>query len=107
MFTRGLILSEVDYYLLWDFFTEMLEGRIEELDEDEKDELLKSRKKFFDWLKEEVIDLFKFVLDEHNAEVMMVYLKEEWRYVPTGDEFFYLSYREGVIESVISELKIK
>jgi hypothetical protein len=105
MFRKGIILSETDYRLLWGDFDEILRERIEELEEEERDELVKSRKKLEDWVKEQVIEMFDFVLEDHDAEEAVIFLKGKCHYVPDGEEFYYLSYREGMISAVVEELE--
>ena len=104
MFTKGIILNEAEYRMLWTDFVEMLRERLNEMDEDERAEILRSRGEFEDWLKDQVIEMFDFVLEDHDVEEAMIYLGNKWRYVPNGEEFYYLSYREGDIADVIEEL---
>ena len=105
MFTKGIILSETDYRLLWGDFDEMLTERVRELSKRERAKLLKSREALEEWVKEQVIEMFEFVLEEHDAEEAVIFLKGKMHYVPNSEEFFYLSYREGDVDSVISELE--
>jgi hypothetical protein len=105
MFTKGIILSETDYRLLWSDFIEMLRERISELDREEREELLRDRKEFEEWIKDQVIEMFDFVLEDNDAEAAMIHLKDKWRYVPDGEEFYYLSYREGDIRDAMEELE--
>jgi len=104
VFTKGIILSETMYHMLWSDFIEMLCERLEEMDADERAEILKSKNDFEDWLKDQVVEMFNLVLEEHNVEEAMIYLKNKWHYVPDGEEFYYLSYRGGEIAMVIEEL---
>jgi hypothetical protein len=105
MFTKGIILSETEYRELWSDFVEMLRERINELDEEEKDELLKSREELEDWVKEQVIEMFDFILEDHDVEEAMIHLKGKWHYVTDAEAFYYLSYRQGDISNVIKELE--
>jgi hypothetical protein len=105
MFTKGIILSETEYRMLWSDFTEMLKERIEELEEEERDELLRDRKRFEEWVKDHVVEMFDFVLEDNDVEAAVIHLKEKWRYVPDGEEFYYMSYREGYVSDVIEELE--
>jgi hypothetical protein len=105
MFTKGIILNETEYRLLWGDFMEMLRERISELDREEREELLRNRKEFEEWIKDQVIEMFDFVLEDNDAEAVMIHLKDKWRYVPDGEEFYYLSYREGDIRDAMEELE--
>jgi hypothetical protein len=105
MFTKGIILSESEYRMLWGDFIEVLRERIEELDEEERNELLDDREELEDWVKEQVIEMFEAILEDHDVEVAMIELDDKWRYVPDGEEFYYLSYRKGTISNVIKELE--
>jgi hypothetical protein len=105
MFTKAIILSETEYRILWNDFIEMLRENIKELDREEREELLKSRKEFEDWVKDQVIEMFNFVLEDNDVEEAMIYLDGKWRYVPDGEEFYYMSYRAGAIRNVIEELE--
>jgi len=105
MFTKGIILSETDYRLLWDDFIEILRERIEELGEEERDVLARSREDLEEWVKEHVIEMFDAVLEDHDVEEAVVFLKGKCHYVPDSEEFFHLSYREGEVDSVIEELE--
>jgi adenylate cyclase len=105
MFTKGIVLSESEYRSLWVDFIEMLKERIEELDGDERDELLKSRKKLEDWVKEQVIEMFEFVLEEHDAEEAVIFLKGGCHYLRNSEEFYYLSKSGGDIAGVIEALE--
>jgi hypothetical protein len=104
MFTKGIILNETDYRLLWGDFIEMLRERLEEMDEDERAEILRSKDEFEGWIKEQVIEMFEFVLEDNDVEEAMIHIGGKWRYVPSAEEFYYLSYREGEIADVIEEL---
>jgi len=104
MFTKGIILSETEYRTLWSIFIEMLRERLEEMDADERAEILKSKDNFENWFKDQVIEMFNLVLEEHDVEEAMIYLKDKWHYVPDSEEFYYLSYREGKIAKMIEEL---
>jgi hypothetical protein len=105
MFTKGIILSETEYRMLWSDFVEMLRERISELDREEREELLRDRKEFEEWIKDQVVEMFDFVLEDNDAEAAMIHLADKWRYVPDGEEFYYLSYREGDIRDVMEELE--
>ena len=105
MFTKGIILSEADYRSLWVDFIEILRERIEELGEEERDVLARSREELEEWIKEQVIEMFDAVLEEHDAKEAVIFLEGKCHYVPDSEEFFYLSYREGEIDSVIEELE--
>jgi len=83
----------------------MLRERISELDREEREELLRDREEFEEWIKDQVIEMFDFVLEDHDVEEAMIYLKDKWHYVPDAEEFYYLSYREGKISDVMKELE--
>ena len=67
--------------------------------------MLKSREELKDWVKEQVIEMFDFILEDHDVEEAMIHLKNKWHYVPSAEEFYYLSYRQGDISDVIEELE--
>ena len=104
MFTKGIILSEAEYRTLWNDFIDMLRERLNEMDEDERAEILRSRDEFEDWLKDQVVEMFDLILEDHDAEAAIIYVGSMWRYVPDGEEFYYLSYRREIIPDVIEEL---
>jgi hypothetical protein len=105
VFTKGIILSETEYRMLWSDFAEMLRERIEELDEEEREELLKDREEFEEWVKDQIVEMFEAVLEDNDVEAAVIYLKDEWRYVPDGEEFYYMSYGKGYVPNVIKELE--
>jgi len=105
MFTKGIILSEADYRSLWVDFGEILKERIGELDEEERDVFMRNKNKLKEWVKEQVIEMFDFVLEDHDVEEAVIFIEGKCHYVPNGEEFYYLSYREGEINIVIEELE--
>jgi hypothetical protein len=105
MFTKGIIIGETEYHMLLSDFIEMLKERIEELDKEERDELLKSRKKFEEWVRDCIAEMFDFVLEDNNVEAAMIYTKGKWYYIFNGDQFCFLSYGEEGISDVIEELE--
>jgi hypothetical protein len=108
MFTKGIILSEADFHVLWyDLLVEIAKQRFEELDEDEKDELAEDRVELEEWVEEQVIEMFEAILDEHDAEEAVIFLKGKMHYIPDGKEFYYLSEKEGKINTLIEVLEKK
>jgi hypothetical protein len=105
MFTKGIVLSETEYGTLWNDFEELLRDDLEELGENELQRLLSDKERLKRWVKDRVVEMFDLVLEENNVECAVVFLEDKGHYVPDGEEFYYLSYREGTVEVVVDNLK--
>jgi hypothetical protein len=105
MFTKGFILSEIDFYALLSDFGEMLWESFKELSDEERDELLKDEKGLEHWVKDQLVGTFESLLDDGNVDEAMILVKDKWHEVFSGEEFYYLSDRLGRVEDIIDELK--
>jgi hypothetical protein len=57
------------------------------------------------WVKDPIVEMFEAVLEDNDVEAAVTYLKDAGRYVPGGEEFYYMSYGKGYVSNVIKELE--
>jgi len=105
MLNKGFILSETDFNVLLSDFGEMLWESFKELNDKERDELLRDEKRVEEWVQDQIVDMFDSLLDSGDVEEAVIFVKGKCNYVLDGKEFYYLSDRLGRVEDLIDELK--
>ena len=92
----------------WDGFIEELKEVLgEELSEEERDKLLRSREALEKWVLEQAKDLFKFLLEHYDVDkIVVIYGNDELMFIPRRreDEFLLISQKLGHIDDAVEEL---
>jgi len=102
------VLTDLGLARWWDGFIEELKEVLEELSEEERDELLKSREALEKWVMERAKDLFKFLLEHYDVDkIVVLYGDDEVMFIPDykEDKFLLISRELGQLNKAVRRLK--
>jgi len=105
------VLSSISFARWWDRFIEGLEEVVEEdLSEEERDKLLRSREALEKWVLEQAKGLFKYMLEYYDVDdIVVLYDYDKVMYIPhyKEEKFLLISQKLGHIDDAVERLTEK
>jgi hypothetical protein len=106
-YPTGIVLAEEEYVEFMGEFLKLLYRKVRRMKPENLERMLNSSKVFEDWLRRSMVEWFDTLLDELNADCIVVQHRSlsDWNPIFNGQEFYRFNKMLGVMDDLVEELK--